>query len=51
MKQLKWMIKLKEMRPREHNSVGRDMYYYMQMLGFERQTPHLFTLKKVNYNY
>ena len=25
--------------PREHNSVGRDMHYYMQGPGFEPRTP------------
>jgi len=36
--------------PRKHNSVGRDMHYYMHGLGFEPRTSHLITLKKVNFN-
>jgi len=35
-------------RPREQNSVGRYMFYYMQGSGFEPRTPHLFTLNNVN---
>lgn len=35
------------MRPREHNSVDRDMHYYMQ--GVRTRTLHLFSLKKTEF--
>jgi len=36
--------------PREHNSLDRDMHYYMQSHDSNPRTPHLFTLKKMNSN-
>ena len=33
------------MNPRELNSVGRDIVFYMQWPGFEPQTLHFSTIK------
>ena len=40
------VIKINFRCPRELGSVGRNVVYYIQGLGFELQTPHLFTFMK-----
>jgi len=38
------VVKVEDNKSHEHSSVGSTMHYYMQGLGFEPWTPHLFTL-------